>query len=311
MFARRLYTRFVGRPARLLVQPGEFEFDGTESDESESDKTTLYEPEQLDERSREGDEEQLTQRLYELDRSSAQFPERLDELLRDERWMGDIQRLSRHKLVELIDYLDNVRLISMASKSYSSSLQILDGLDRTGSQFRKGLYVLQELCIWRATLPTTYLVSGKLSFSNPMIAIPGGYRDRYKGSLSDADICIKIPWMLPGDQVESIEPVSHPHTLWLDRHTLTSFEGILQGGRDVEVPQSPKYCALQGCHPQPPSTRVRMDALQTVEKIYQGKSACRLNRPREFIPSCLQASPHPILSCSALPKGLVIFTHAT
>ena len=79
----------------------------------------------------------------------------------------------------------------------------------------------------------------------------------------------------------------------------------------MEVPQSPEYCALQGCHPQPPSTRVGMDALQRVERIYQGRSACRLNRPRELIPSRLQALPHPILSYSALPKGLVIFTRAT
>ena len=226
MFARRLYTGFVGRPARLLVQPDEFEFDGIESDESESNKTTLYEPEQRDKRSREGDEERLTQRLYELDRSSAQFPERLDELLRDERWMRDIQRLSRHKLVEFIDYLDNVRLISMASKSCSSSLQILDGLDRTGSQFREGLHLLRELCGSWAVLPATYLVSGKLLFST-MVRTINGYKEIYTGSLGDADVCIKkLPltfWNVPAQ----IQRVSRPHSLWLDRHALTSFEGTL------------------------------------------------------------------------------------
>ena len=100
-------------------------------------------------------------------------------------------------------------------------------------------------------------------------------------------------------------------SIWLDRHALTSFEGTLQGGRDMEVPQSPEHCALQGCHPRPPSTRIGMDALQKFDKICQGKSACRLNRPREFIPSRLLASSYSVLSCSALPKGLVIFTHAT
>ena len=290
MFARRLY-KLVRRSAQPPVQPEK--------------------PEPLDEPLREEDEERLTQRLYELDRSSAQFPERLDELLRDEGWMKDLQRLSQHKLVELIDYLDNVRFISMPTESCSSSLQILDDLDHTGSQFKEGLHALRKLCGLREILPATYLVSGKLSISTAVIVKPGKYSEIRKGSLGGADVCIKVPWMLTGNQLKDFERVSHPHTLWLDRHVLTSFEGTTQGGRDMEVPQSPKYCALQGRHPQPPSTHVGMDALQKFDGICQGKSVCKLNRPREFIPSRLQASPHPILSCLALPKGLVIFTRVT
>ena len=224
MFTRRPTYKLIRPSARPPVQPDE--------------PKPLYEP------LREEDEEPLTQRLYELDRSSAQFPERLDELLQDEGWMKDVQRLSQHKLVKLIDYLDNVRLISMPSKSCSPSLQILDGLDRTGSQFREGLYVLRELCSSRETLPTTYLMSGTLSFSAPIIAVPGGYRGRYEGSPGDADVCFKPSWMIAGNQPEKIKRVSRPHILWLDRHALTSFEGALQGGRDVEAPQSPEHCVL-------------------------------------------------------------------
>ena len=184
MFTRRPTYKLIRPSARPPVQPDE--------------PKPLYEP------LREEDEEPLTQRLYELDRSSAQFPERLDELLQDEGWVKDIQRLSQRKLVELIDYLDNVRLTSMPSKSCSSSLQILDGLDRTCSHFREGLCVLRELCSSRETLPTTYLLSGKLS---------DGYRNIYDGSLGDVDFYIKRPWMLPGEQPEGVERVSHPHTL--------------------------------------------------------------------------------------------------
>ena len=222
--------------------------------------------------------------------------------------MKDIQRLSQHRLIGLIDYLDNVRFISTPTKSCSSSLQILDGLDHTGSQFKEGLHVLRKLCGSRAILPTTYLVSGKLSISTTRIVKFSIYGKIYKGSLDDVDVCIKKPlenfW-------GGIRQVSYPHSVWLDCHALTSFEGTLQGGRDMEVPQSPEYCVLQGCHPKPRSTRVGVDALHGVETIYQEKSSCRLNRPREFITSCLQALPHPILSYSALPKGLVIFTRAT
>ena len=176
MFARRLY-QLVRRSARRPVQP--------DKPEQPGEPETFYEP------LREEDEERLTQRLYELDRSSAQFPERLDELLQDERWIKDLKRLSRHRLMGLIDYLDNVRFISMPSKPCSSSLQILDGLDRTGSQFREGLYVLRELCGSRAIVPATCLVSGKLSFSTTMITVSGESGEIYKGSLGDADVCIK------------------------------------------------------------------------------------------------------------------------
>ena len=265
-----------------------------------------YSPPRRYEPPHEEDEERFTQRLYKLDRSSAQFPERLDELLQDEGWMEDIQNLSRHRLMELIDYLDNVRLISTRTKSCSSSPQILDGLDRTGSQFKEGLHTLRKLCGSRVILPATCLVSGKLSISTTIMIIPG-YREIYKGSLGDADVYIKKYL----EDRPDIRQVSCPHSIWPDCHALTSFEGTLQGGRDVEVPQSPKYYVLQRCHPQPRSTRVGMDTLQGVEKICQGKSACRLNWPREFIPSRLEASPHPIFSCSALLKGLVIFTRAT
>ena len=162
MFARRLYK---------LVGP------------------STWPPEQPDEPLRE--EERLTQRLYGLDRSSAQFQKRLDELLQDEGWARDLQDLSQHKLVELIDYLDSVRLISTPTKSCSLSPQILDGLDRTGKQFRQGLHVLRGLCSSQAILPATYLMSGKLELSTRKTITYGGCGEIYKGFLGDADVCIK------------------------------------------------------------------------------------------------------------------------
>ena len=164
MFARRLYK---------LVRP------------------SADEPEPLYEALREEDEERLAKRLYELDRSSTQFLEPLDKLLQNEGWIKDLQRLSQHKLMEFIDYLDNVRFISMPYKPCSSSLQILDGLDRTGSQFREGLYVLRELCGSRAIVPATYLVSGKLSFSTTIITMSGESGEIHKGSIGGVDFCIK------------------------------------------------------------------------------------------------------------------------
>ena len=190
MFARRLY-----KLVRPPVQPDESEY---------GESGPSYIP------LREEDEEPLTRRLHELDRSSAQFPERLDELLQDEGWVKDIQCLSRHRLMELVDYLDNVRLISTPTKSCSSSPQILDGLDRTGSQFKEGLHALRKICGSRAILPATYLVSGKLSINTTRIVKFGIYGEIYKGSLDDADVCIKKP---PRNLWESNRQVSCPHSI--------------------------------------------------------------------------------------------------
>ena len=183
-----------------------------------------------------------------------------------------------------MNYLDNVRLISTPTKSYSSSPQILDGLDRTGSQFKEGLHVLWELCDLWMILPATYLVPGKLSISTARIDKSGVYGEIYKGSLGDADVCIRKS---PRYYLGRIRQVSCHRSIWLDCHALTSFEGTSRGGCDTEVPQSPKYCVLQGCHPQPPSTRVGMDTSQRIGRIYRGKLRCRLNQPRESIPSHL------------------------
>jgi len=53
------------------------------------------------------------QRLYELDGSSTRFPEQLDELLHDKEWVKGLELLPEGELMELVDYLDNVRSISM------------------------------------------------------------------------------------------------------------------------------------------------------------------------------------------------------
>jgi len=61
-----------------------------------------------------------TQRLYELDRTSAQFPNQLDELLRSQQWTEDVEVLSEDEIKELISYLDEVRSV-LALKTTSRS----------------------------------------------------------------------------------------------------------------------------------------------------------------------------------------------
>ena len=49
-----------------------------------------------------------TQHLYELDASSTLFPEQLDKLLRDKKWIGQLKTLPKDNLVEIAGGLNNV-----------------------------------------------------------------------------------------------------------------------------------------------------------------------------------------------------------
>jgi len=157
----------------------------------------------------------------------------------------------------------------MPTKSPSPPPQIHDGLDSTGSPFKKCFRVLQKICSSRMILPTTYEVSGVLSFSATEVMAYGGFCDVYKGSLGVSDVCIKrLRISLTGDRTK-VKQVLHPCSLRLHRHILTTFAGTLQGGCDVETHQSPKYRALHWCHLRAPPTRVRMGNRWRVEGIYQ------------------------------------------
>jgi len=52
------------------------------------------------------------QRLRQLDRSSAQFPKQLNELLYDKEWIDRLVHLPEGELIETIGNLDDVRFIS-------------------------------------------------------------------------------------------------------------------------------------------------------------------------------------------------------
>ena len=47
------------------------------------------------------------QRLYELDRS---YPDRLDTLLHDQGYVDELRGLPEHKVSQLVDHLNDVRL---------------------------------------------------------------------------------------------------------------------------------------------------------------------------------------------------------
>ncbi|KAF9643100.1 kinase-like protein, partial [Thelephora ganbajun] len=155
----------------------------------------------------------LAQRLYELDRSSTQFPEQLDKLLHDKEWIEDLKLLPEDELVELIGCLNNV----------------LDSLDSTGLPFRKGLHVLQEICSSRMIFPSTYEVSDKFSLDTVQIVAHGGFCDVYKGSLGREGVCIKrLRITTTGDQAMVKQILCKEAVVWkhLNHPNIVPFKGV-------------------------------------------------------------------------------------
>lgn len=126
------------------------------------------------------------QPLYELDRS---FPDRLDELLHDQKYVEELRGLPEQELLQLVDYLNDVRS-PMPWRSSSPVLQVLVRLDRVGGKSRKCLQVLRRICGSRKVLPTNYELSEKLSPPGQQPTAFGGFCDTYEGTLS-VKVCIK------------------------------------------------------------------------------------------------------------------------
>ena len=151
-------------------------------------------------------------RLYELDRSSAQFPDRLYQLLHDKEHVECLQKLPEDEVVQLIDYLNDVRVSLMSVKWYQwLHPQVLGQLDCTSQPFRKCFQVLQKICSFWAILPASYQVSEALSFTSKVPAAFGGFCDAYKGTLSTgAAVCIKRIRICTTDDKEKLKQARPP-----------------------------------------------------------------------------------------------------
>ena len=154
----------------------------------------------------------LLGRLYELDRSSPGFPEQLGKLLHDEQWIHALRLIPEGELEEPMRYLDNVRFIPTPAEP-TNCPQILDILDPTDLSFRKCLDALQEVCSDRMILPSTYEVSGEISFATSSMAASGSFCDVYQGTLGHAKVAIKRLRIGPQDDEEKVSQVPHPRNV--------------------------------------------------------------------------------------------------
>ena len=133
------------------------------------------------------------QHLYDLDRSSSQFPDQLDHFLHHEENVKYTRNLPEDELVGLVNYLDDVRLfLSIDKASLTPCIQALSQLDHTSQSFRKCSQVLQELCGSRGVLPTSYRMPEFFSSMSDKPVAFGGFSDVFKGEIGvGVEVCVK------------------------------------------------------------------------------------------------------------------------
>lgn len=156
--------------------------------------------------------------LYDLDRSSAQFPDQLDQFFHDEKHVECIQNLPEGELEGFLKYLDEVRFLLLNPRRVFliSPTQVLEQFNHTGQPFRKCFQVLQKVCGLRSTLPLSYQVSGAFSSMSQLPVAYGGFCDVFKGRIdTGAHVCVKRIRVCSTDNIDKLKKASHKFNSWL------------------------------------------------------------------------------------------------
>lgn len=133
--------------------------------------------------------------------------------------METIQALPEDKLADVINSLDDVRFfpLGVCKVSFIPYPQLLGQLDPTSQPFRECLWVLQEICGVRRTLPAPYQISEALSFTSEHPVAGGGFSDVFKGKVgTGADICIKKIRRCATDNAGEVKEASRRFDFWSD-----------------------------------------------------------------------------------------------
>jgi len=77
--------------------------------------------------------------------------------------------------------------------SLRNTLQALSAIPTTDDVARECLHKLQAICSCRATLPSSYIVSGKITGVGDGPIVPGGTADVWEGTYRGKNVSIKPP----------------------------------------------------------------------------------------------------------------------
>jgi len=131
-------------------------------------------------------------RLYSLDPSSPDFPCRLHSLIRYDEKEQYLSSLRGSQLARLLDFLDQVRTLPSAFCPVTKrALQTLSDISTDGDLSRQCLHKLQAICDHRATLPSSYIISGEIVRVGDYPIALGGIANVWEGTYRGKKVSIK------------------------------------------------------------------------------------------------------------------------
>ena len=137
---------------------------------------------------------QILRHLYSLKPSSPDFSRYLHSLIQSDGEENYLSGLQGSELTELVDFLDEVRVLPSAPSQFTKQIsQALGSIPVTDDVFRQCLHRLQAICSHQGILPSSHIISGDIARLGDYPVASGGFADVWEGTHGDIKVCIKYP----------------------------------------------------------------------------------------------------------------------
>lgn len=125
------------------------------------------------------------------DKASRKFPDQLLRVIQSKEFDLVLAESSRHEVMEIADYLDEVPSLCKLRCYPLNPLQALDALDPTGVAFGQVLLRLQEICTPRMRFPLSQLLPVRLLNVNENHITSSRFSDTFRGTFCGLDVCVR------------------------------------------------------------------------------------------------------------------------
>ena len=129
--------------------------------------------------------------LLHFEVSSPDFPQQLENALREQDCEQYALNLGANDLIRLVDYLDKVRRHIPRYRHPLKPPQALDALGPTSPGFRVCSRRLGLICGTRTVLPTSYTSPSSLLSVARGCSVPGGHGEVHQGNLGGSMVRVK------------------------------------------------------------------------------------------------------------------------
>ena len=151
---------------------------------------------------------QVLQQLYSLKPSSPNFLRVLYALIQSDDDEQYSSGLKGEELTRLVDFLDDVRLLSLPPcPIINETSKALCFIPTSDDVFQRCLRKLRGICGCHRTLPSSCIISGNLSRTNESPAARGRFADVWEGDQDGTRVCIKVPRIRQEDTIDGPKKV--------------------------------------------------------------------------------------------------------